>query len=167
MEEMSSNTITQGARRRCGILSFANSSSGTVGWPILGRRYDLPPPSGNRWREGPLGEPHHVLSYDLGLATPDPEIFRTALRRVGRPPESCAFFDDVPTFVDAAAVLGINFRVQLSRLGLALQGEPHSKTGGAERRRRARSDGSCPHCGAAGAALSKTVRRYLLVSGCA
>lgn len=69
-----------------------------------------------------------MLSYDLGLATPDPEIFRTALRRVGRPPESCAFFDDVPTFVDAAAVLGINFRVQLSRLGLALQGEPHSKT---------------------------------------
>jgi hypothetical protein len=108
-----------------------------------------------------------VLSYELGLAKPDPEIFRTALRRVGRPPESCAFFDDVPTFVDAAAVLGINFRVQLSRLGLALQGEPHSKTGGAERRRRARSVGSCPHCGAAGAALSNTVRRYLLVSGCA
>jgi glucose-1-phosphatase len=69
-----------------------------------------------------------VLSYELGLAKPDSEIFRTALRRVDRQPESCAFFDDVPAFVDAAAALGIkgqvfttaaNFRVQLARLGLA------------------------------------------------
>jgi putative hydrolase of the HAD superfamily len=68
-----------------------------------------------------------VLSYELGLAKPDPEIFRTALRRVGRPPEACAFFDDVPAFVEAASALGIkgqvfttaaNFRVQLARLGL-------------------------------------------------
>jgi len=69
----------------------------------------------------------HVLSYQLGLAKPDPEIFRTALRRVGRPAEACAFFDDLPAFVDAACALGIrgevfttaaNFRVQLARLGL-------------------------------------------------
>lgn len=69
-----------------------------------------------------------VLSHELGLAKPDPEIFRTALRRVGRPPEACAFFDDIPAFVDAARTLGIqgqvfttaaNFRVQLARLGLA------------------------------------------------
>jgi glucose-1-phosphatase len=69
----------------------------------------------------------HVLSYELGLAKPNPEIFRTALRRVGRPPEACAFFDDVPAFVEAACGLGIqgqlfttaaNFRVQLARLGL-------------------------------------------------
>jgi putative hydrolase of the HAD superfamily len=70
----------------------------------------------------------HLLSYELGLAKPDPEIFRAALRRVGSPPDACAFFDDVPAFVDAAAALGIkgqvfttaaNFRVQLARLGLA------------------------------------------------
>ena len=69
----------------------------------------------------------HVLSYELGLAKPDPEIFRMALRRVGRPPEACAFFDDVPAFVEAACALGIqgqvfttaaNFRAQLARLGL-------------------------------------------------
>ena len=74
----------------------------------------------------------HVLSYELGLAKPDPEIFRAALRRVGRPPEACAFFDDVPAFVDAACALGIqaevfttaaNFRSQLARLGL---GDPAS-----------------------------------------
>ena len=70
-----------------------------------------------------------VLSYELGRAKPDPEIFRAALRRVGRPPEACAFFDDVPAYVDAARALGIqgqifttaaNFRVQLARLGLGL-----------------------------------------------
>jgi putative hydrolase of the HAD superfamily len=69
-----------------------------------------------------------VLSHELGLAKPDPEIFRSALRRVGRPPEACAFFDDIPAFVEAARALGIqgqvfttaaNFRIQLARLGLA------------------------------------------------
>jgi glucose-1-phosphatase len=70
-----------------------------------------------------------VLSYELGLAKPDPEIFRAALRRVGNPPpEACAFFDDVPAFVQVARTLGIqaevftdaaNFRAQLTRLGLA------------------------------------------------
>jgi putative hydrolase of the HAD superfamily len=68
-----------------------------------------------------------VLSYELGLAKPDPEIFRVALERVGSPAEACAFFDDVPAFVDAASALSIhgqvfttaaNFRVQLARLGL-------------------------------------------------
>ena len=70
-----------------------------------------------------------VLSYELGLAKPDPEIFRAALRRVGNPPpESCAFFDDMLPFVQVARTLGIqaevftdaaNFRVQLARLGVA------------------------------------------------
>ena len=70
-----------------------------------------------------------VLSYELGLAKPDPEIFRAALRRVGNPPpDTCAFFDDMPTFVQVARTLGIraevftdaaNFRGQLARLGLA------------------------------------------------
>ena len=70
-----------------------------------------------------------VLSYELGLAKPDPEIFRAALRRVGRPPEACAFFDDVSAYVEAACAVGIqgqvfttaaNFRGQLARLGLGL-----------------------------------------------
>jgi len=69
-----------------------------------------------------------VLSYELGMAKPDPEIFWAALRRVGSPPpEACAFFDDVPSFVEAARTLGIqaevftdaaNFRVQLAWLGV-------------------------------------------------
>lgn len=77
-----------------------------------------------------------VLSYELGLAKPDPEIFHTALRRVGRPPEVCAFFDDVPAFAEAACAVGIqgqvfttaaNFREQLARLGL--RASPSEVTG--------------------------------------
>jgi glucose-1-phosphatase len=68
-----------------------------------------------------------VLSYDLGLAKPDPAIFREALRRAGSAPEATAYFDDVASYVDAACALGIHgrvftdaaaFRRQLRELGL-------------------------------------------------
>jgi HAD superfamily hydrolase (TIGR01509 family) len=69
-----------------------------------------------------------VLSYELSLAKPDPEVFRAALRRVGNPPpECCVFFDDMLPFVQVARTLGIqaevfttaaHFREQLARLGL-------------------------------------------------
>jgi FMN phosphatase YigB (HAD superfamily) len=68
-----------------------------------------------------------ILSYELGLSKPGPEIFRAALRRVGLPGQACAFFDDVPVFVEVASDLGIQgrvfttaarFREQLAELGL-------------------------------------------------
>ena len=68
-----------------------------------------------------------VLSYELGLAKPAPEIYRVALARAGAAPEHVAFFDDVPEFVDAARALGIagrvftdapTFRTQLAELGV-------------------------------------------------
>jgi FMN phosphatase YigB (HAD superfamily) len=68
-----------------------------------------------------------VLSYELGLAKPDPGIFAEALRRAGTTPERTAFFDDVAAYVDAACALGIRghvftdaptFRQQLAGLGL-------------------------------------------------
>jgi HAD superfamily hydrolase (TIGR01509 family) len=70
-----------------------------------------------------------VLSHELGLAKPDPEIYRVALARAGVQPERVAFFDDVPDFVDAACALGISgrvftdaptFRAQLAELGVAV-----------------------------------------------
>lgn len=70
-----------------------------------------------------------VLSYQLGLAKPDPEIYRVALARAGVSPEDAAFFDDVPDFVNAAGALGIagrvftdapTFRAQLAELGVAV-----------------------------------------------
>jgi glucose-1-phosphatase len=70
-----------------------------------------------------------VISCDLLLAKPDPEIFKYALSRAGVPAENAAFFDDVKLFVDAACKLGIHgrvfttaesFRQQLADLGLRI-----------------------------------------------
>ncbi|MCR6488038.1 HAD-IA family hydrolase [Amycolatopsis sp. OK19-0408] len=47
-----------------------------------------------------------LLSCDLGLAKPDPEIFRRASLAAGAPPERCLFVDDTLVNVEAAAALG-------------------------------------------------------------
>jgi putative hydrolase of the HAD superfamily len=68
-----------------------------------------------------------VISYELRLAKPDPEIFQTALARLGLRAEETAYFDDVQRFVDVASALGIRahvftdaptFRTQLAELGM-------------------------------------------------
>jgi FMN phosphatase YigB (HAD superfamily) len=70
-----------------------------------------------------------VLSYELRMAKPDPEIFQTALARSGLRAEETAYFDDVQRFVDVASALGIHgrvfsdaptFRTQLAELDLAV-----------------------------------------------
>lgn len=47
-----------------------------------------------------------LLSCDLGLAKPDPEIFRRASAAAGVAPQRCLFVDDTQVNVDAAAALG-------------------------------------------------------------
>lgn len=68
-----------------------------------------------------------VLSYELGLAKPEPAIYHEALRRAGTPAARTAYFDDVEAYVRAARALGIQgqvftdaprFRDQLRALGL-------------------------------------------------
>ena len=68
-----------------------------------------------------------LLSYEHGLAKPEPEIFQLAAQRVGLPPQACAYFDDLPAFVEASLGLGLQgrvfttaerFRQQLAELGL-------------------------------------------------
>jgi putative hydrolase of the HAD superfamily len=70
-----------------------------------------------------------VISCDLLLAKPDPEIFQIALQRAAVPPANAAYFDDVPRFVEAACALGIHgrvftdaptFRSQLAELGVEI-----------------------------------------------
>jgi glucose-1-phosphatase len=70
---------------------------------------------------------HLILSCEVRLVKPELAIFRTAIERAGCPAEACAFFDDVPEFVNAASSLGIHgrvfttatqFRAQLAELGL-------------------------------------------------
>jgi putative hydrolase of the HAD superfamily len=48
-----------------------------------------------------------VLSFEVGLRKPDPEIYREALRRVDVAAERAVFVDDQPAYCDGAAALGI------------------------------------------------------------
>lgn len=48
-----------------------------------------------------------VTSGDVGLAKPDPAIFRLAARRLGVAPEACAFVDDTEGHVLGAREVGM------------------------------------------------------------
>jgi hypothetical protein len=71
-----------------------------------------------------------VVSCELRMAKPDPEIFQVGPRplRAARR-GNAAYFDDVPRYIEVAAALGIHarvftdaptFRTQLAELGLGL-----------------------------------------------
>jgi putative hydrolase of the HAD superfamily len=47
------------------------------------------------------------ISAELGLAKPDPKIYRLALDRLGIPPTRAVFVDDFIENVRAAAALGL------------------------------------------------------------
>jgi putative hydrolase of the HAD superfamily len=70
-----------------------------------------------------------VVSAEVGMAKPDPEIFHLAARRLGVPTEACVFVDDWDVNVKAAREVGmsaVHFRVdkgddleaQLAALGV-------------------------------------------------
>ena len=70
-----------------------------------------------------------VISCDLRLAKPDPEIFQATLARSTLRPEETAYFDDVPRYIEVARALGIQarvfttaptFRTQLAELGVVV-----------------------------------------------
>ena len=105
-------------RYRCSILSNADRS-------LRGRL------------EGELAL-HHlfddiVVSAEVGMAKPQPEIFRLAADRLGLPPEACLFVDDWDQNVEAARAVGMqalihrvdqghDLRAQLAALGVAAGG---------------------------------------------
>lgn len=69
-----------------------------------------------------------VISCEEKLMKPDPRIYRLAVERAGVSAEECAFIDDVPENVAAAAALGIqgivfeegrtDLRAEFRRLGI-------------------------------------------------
>jgi putative hydrolase of the HAD superfamily len=70
-----------------------------------------------------------VLSFRVGLAKPDKEIFQLAASRLGVVPEECIFADDIANYCDAAREVGMEaiqyqdfeeFQQEASRI---LQGE--------------------------------------------
>ena len=71
-----------------------------------------------------------VVSAEVGMAKPRPEIFRLAADRLGLPPAACVFVDDWAKNVDAARAVGMqavlhrvdqgdDLRAQLAALGVA------------------------------------------------
>ncbi len=48
-----------------------------------------------------------VISGEVGMRKPDPEVFRLAARRVGLDPRECVFVDDVRGNVEAAEAVGM------------------------------------------------------------
>jgi putative hydrolase of the HAD superfamily len=59
-------------------------------------------------RSGITDELDHILgSATLGVAKPDPTVFRLAADRVGAPPDRCLFIDDQPANVQGAREAGM------------------------------------------------------------
>jgi epoxide hydrolase-like predicted phosphatase len=48
-----------------------------------------------------------VISGEVGLRKPEPEIFHLAADRIGLRPEECVFIDDLELNVDGARALGM------------------------------------------------------------
>lgn len=70
-----------------------------------------------------------ILSGDVKMAKPDPEIFKLALSRLGAQPAETIFIDDSQNHIIGARQLGITsiqfssnaqLKAELSTLGLAL-----------------------------------------------
>ncbi len=57
-----------------------------------------------------------VLSCEVGSAKPDPDIYATALQRVGAVADDVLFIDDTPTNVAAAESLGMTGYVHISSI---------------------------------------------------
>ena len=47
-----------------------------------------------------------VLSGDVGLVKPDPQIYQIMLRKIGRPAQECLFIDDSLTNIQQAQTMG-------------------------------------------------------------
>lgn len=48
-----------------------------------------------------------ILSYEVGHAKPEPEIFKAALAKANSSAESCFYTDDIPAFIEAATRVNI------------------------------------------------------------
>lgn len=60
---------------------------------------------------------HLFLSYEMGLAKPDPRIYQAVFEQTGIKPEETAYFDDAPENIKAGAALGLDARlVEMNKL---------------------------------------------------
>jgi putative hydrolase of the HAD superfamily len=71
-----------------------------------------------------------ALSFEVGAAKPDPEIYRAALELAGgAPPERSAFVDDQVPYCDGAAALGMRTFLIVRDDAEPMEGKPSSTNG--------------------------------------
>lgn len=88
--------------RRRGYHTHLLSNTNDLHWEEVKRRYFS--------EEGYTCEDlfdHVFVSHEMHLAKPDPEIYRQAVRRIGRPAAECLFIDDAQVNVEGAKREGL------------------------------------------------------------
>lgn len=88
--------------RRKGYHTHLLSNTNDLHWEEIKRRYFS--------EEGYTCEDlfdHVFVSHEVHLAKPDPEIYRQAVRQIGRPAKQCLFIDDAQVNVEGAKKEGL------------------------------------------------------------
>lgn len=49
-----------------------------------------------------------IMSFEVGVTKPEPEIYKMAAEKLGVSPNHCAFVDDIPRYVEAAEAVGMS-----------------------------------------------------------
>lgn len=94
-EPLVPETLLEELAARYRLLSLSNTNA--IHFPMLQQSYPL------------LRHFHdNVLSYEVGAAKPEPEIYQAAIQRAGCLPEECFFTDDLLINVEAARRHGID-----------------------------------------------------------
>lgn len=52
-----------------------------------------------------------VLSFEAGAVKPEPAIYQAALERIDCPPDECFYTDDIPDYVEAGRLFGLQSEV--------------------------------------------------------
>lgn len=60
---------------------------------------------GSRWLDACFDQV--IVSAEIGMIKPDPEIYRYTAEKLGVEPTDCVFVDDIPVFLEAAQALGM------------------------------------------------------------
>jgi HAD superfamily hydrolase (TIGR01509 family) len=68
-----------------------------------------------------------VLSFEAGVLKPNPDIYRTALERIGADPAGSTFVDDQAAYLDGAAALGMRtFQIVRANEPYVPEAVPHA-----------------------------------------
>ncbi len=87
--------LVKALRRRCKVALLSNADDRLES--VLEERYGI----------AHLFDPL-INSARVGLAKPDPAIYRLAAERVGEPASACIFIDDLPRNAEAATAAGMH-----------------------------------------------------------